>query len=102
MVLYSKCQFLARPDVLTLPLEYTDLFSLSDNSKQTFGRGYPALYHSILLYLSIAIVTTSANFAQICSSYASSLLLPAYYSNDFASKINASLNTSTFNKLLHT
>ena len=34
-------------------------FNLSSNMKQAFGRGYPALYHSILLYfiLSISIVT---------------------------------------------
>ena len=39
--------------------EYINLFSLSDNITQTFGRGYPGLYHSISLYfiLSIAIVT---------------------------------------------
>ena len=45
--------------MLTVLLEYTDLLLLSGNIKQAFGRGYPALYHSILLYsiLSIATVT---------------------------------------------
>ena len=44
--------------------------------KQTFGRGYPALYHSILLYfiLSVTNVIKHAYFAHICSYYASILL----------------------------
>ena len=47
--------FLTRPSVLTVLLEYTNL---SGNVKQTFRKGYPALYYSILLYfiLSIGIV----------------------------------------------
>ena len=55
----SKCQFLTRPNVLIVLLKYIDLFCLSGNMKQTFGRGYHALYHSVLLYfiLSIAIAT---------------------------------------------
>ena len=48
-----------RPNVLIVLLEYIDLFNLKGNMKQIFGRGYPALYHSLLLYfiLSITIVT---------------------------------------------
>ena len=38
-------------DVLTVLLEYIDLFNMSDNTKQTFGRGYPVLYHSIYAIL---------------------------------------------------
>ena len=50
---------LTRPNVLVVLLEYIDFSSLSDNLKKAFGRGYPALYRSILLYfiLSVAIVT---------------------------------------------
>ena len=64
--------------------------------KQTFGRGYPALYYSILLYLilSIATVTNKVYFARICSHYARTLLFAfafPYYSNNFAGKIDASL-----------
>ena len=46
-------------NVLIVLLEYIDIYSLSGNMKQTFGRAYPALYHFIMLYfiLSIAIVT---------------------------------------------
>ena len=42
--------------MLTVLLEYIDLFQ---SEWQTFGRGYPVLYHSILPYfiLSIAIIT---------------------------------------------
>ena len=52
-------QFLTIPNVLVVLLEYIDLFNLRGSMKETFGSGYPALYHSILLYfiLSIAIVT---------------------------------------------
>ena len=54
----SKCQLLTRPNVLIVLLEYIDFFNPSDKLKQSFGRGCPALYHSILLYfiLSMAIV----------------------------------------------
>ena len=31
------------PNVLTALLEYIDLFNLSANTKQAFGRDYPAL-----------------------------------------------------------
>ena len=59
----SKCQFLqdqiAIAMLIVLLLEYIDLFDLNGSVKQTFGRGYPVHYHSILLYfnLSISIVT---------------------------------------------
>ena len=42
-------------NVLIVLLEYIDLFSLSGNMKQTFGRGYPALYHSIDASLPIVV-----------------------------------------------
>ena len=44
--------------VLIVLLEFIDFFIPSDNMKQSFGRGCPVLYHSILLYyiLSMAIV----------------------------------------------
>ena len=44
--------------MLIVLLEYIDLFNLNANMKQTFGRGYPTLYHSILLYfiLNTAII----------------------------------------------
>ena len=134
-------------------------FSLSGNMKQTVRRGYPALYHSILLFFILSkatyTVTNQAYFAWICSYYASthvsnhhllfwfysfclsfyvltsyleihgsdwkcvnftykiniigitrrqnkeqsalcSLLLPSYYSNNFAGKINTFLIRSMF------
>ena len=37
-------------------LEYIDLFNLSANMKCTFGRGYFAFYHSVLLYFTLNIV----------------------------------------------
>ena len=54
----SERQLLTRPNVLIVLLEYIDLFNPSDNMKHSFGRGYPVLYHSILLYfiLSLAVV----------------------------------------------
>ena len=50
-------------------------FNASDNMKQSFGRGCPALYYFILLYfiLSMAIVAKYVS-ARICSYYASILL----------------------------
>ena len=91
----DKCHFLTRANVLTVLLEYIDLFNLSGNMKQTFGRGYPALYHSILLHflLIIAIITKYAYVARICSYAFCSLLLPSYYSNNFVGKIDVSLHT---------
>ena len=73
----SKCQLLTRPNVL----EYIDLFNPRDNMKQSFGRGCPVVYYSILLcfILSMAIVV-KVNFARICS----------YYKN-YASKVGTSL-----------
>ena len=61
---------LPRPNVLIVLLEYIDLFQSDySNMQQTFGRRYPTLYHSILLYfiLSIATVIILAYFTQICS-----------------------------------
>ena len=68
------------------------VFSLSSNIKQPFGRGYPALYHSILLYfiLSIAIVTIIKRIllglAPIMPAFCSLLLL-SYYSSNFPAKL---------------
>ena len=83
--------------MLVVLLEYIDLFNMSGNIKQTFGRGYPTLYYSVLLYfiLSIVIVTNKAfllDFAPIMPAFCS-LLLPSDYSNNFARKIDASLDT---------
>ena len=67
---------------------------------QTFGRDCPALYHSLLLYfiLSMATVTIIKHilhkFAPIMPAFCSALQLPYYYSNNFATKIDASLLTS--------
>ena len=36
-------------------LGYIDLLNLSGNIKQTFRRGYPALYHTISLYLILSL-----------------------------------------------
>ena len=55
MVLASKCQFLTRPNVLIVL--YIDCFSLSGNMKQTFERGYPTLYCSVLLYFILSIAS---------------------------------------------
>ena len=54
----SKCQFLTRPNVLTVLLEYIDLFQFEWQHKIDIWEGLPCLYHSILLYfiLWIAIV----------------------------------------------
>ena len=54
----SKCHLLTRPNVPIVLLEYVNIFNPSDNMKQSFGRGCPVLYHSILLHfiLSMAIV----------------------------------------------
>ena len=38
-------------------LEYIDLFIPSDSMKQLFGRGCPAIYHSILLYYILSMAT---------------------------------------------
>ena len=96
--------------MLVVLLEYIDLFNLNGNMKQTFaiGRGYPALYHSTLLYfiLSTAIITKLIllKFAPII--YASILLfcfctwVPSQYSNDYVSKINAFLTKSNYNDQL--
>ena len=71
-------------------------FNFSGNMKQTFGRGYPALYHYTLLYfiLSKAIVAIIKHillkFTPIIPAF-SSLLFPSYYSNNFACKIDTSL-----------
>ena len=58
MLLYGvfKCQFLIRPNVLIVLLEYIDLI---DNMKQTFGRGYASLSHSLLLYFILSIATVT-------------------------------------------
>ena len=63
--------------------------------KQSFGRGCPVLYHSILLYfiLSMAIELTKyilLEFAPIMSAFCS-LLLPSCFSKNYAGKIGASL-----------
>ena len=69
--------------VLIVLLEYIEFFIPSDNMKQPFGRGCPALYHSILLYyiLSMAIVAITKcillEFAPIMPAFCS-LLLPSY------------------------
>ena len=66
--------------------------------KQSFGRGCPVVYHSVLLYfiLSMAIVTKCIllEFAPIMPAFCSSLL-PSYSSKNYAGKIGASLYVNT-------
>ena len=50
---------LTRPDVLIVLLEYIDLFNQIGNMKQRFGRGYPALYHSIFLQFILSVATVA-------------------------------------------
>ena len=45
--------------VLIVLLEYIDLFIPSDNMKRPFGRGCPAVYHSILLYYILSMATVA-------------------------------------------
>ena len=82
----TKCQFLARPDIVT------DLFHSEWLHKISIWEGHPALYHTILLYfiLSLATVANSVYFAWICFPLYS---VPSYF---FCDKINTSLY------LLHT
>ena len=68
--------------------------------KQSFGRGCPVIYHSILLYfiLSMAVVAKLhkcilLEFAPIMPVFCS-LLLPSYFSKNYAGKIGASLLAS--------
>ena len=72
----TKCQFLARPNTVTVLLEYIDLFQ-SEWQHETISvwEGNPALYHNILLYciVSLAIVTK-----YILLEFAS--IIPAFYS----------------------
>ena len=49
--------FLTRPNVLIVLLKYIDLFNLSGIINQLFGRGYPAFYHSVLLYFISSIAS---------------------------------------------
>ena len=62
--------------------------------KQPFGRGCPVVYHSVLLYfiLSMAVVAKCIllEFAPIMPAFCS-LLLPSYFSKNYAGKIGASL-----------
>ena len=64
--------------------------------KQSFGRGCPALYNSILLYyiVSMAVVAITKcillEFAPIMPAFCS-WLLPSYFSKNYAGKIGASL-----------
>ena len=63
--------------------------------KQSFGRGCPVVYHSVLLYfiLSMAVVANKVyllEFAPIMPAFCS-LLLPSYFSKNYAGKIGASL-----------
>ena len=78
---------LTRSNVLIVLLEYIDLHNLNGSMKQTFARGYPAFYHFISLYfmLSTTIATNYVEFVSIMPVF-SSLLLPSYYSNNFASQ----------------
>ena len=67
-ILIAKNQLLTRPNVLIVLLEYISLFNIiSDNMKQSYGRGCPVVYHSKLLYfiLSMATVANKVHFAQI-------------------------------------
>ena len=70
-------------NVLIVLFEYKDLFSLSGNTKQTFGRHYPAF--TILLYIAVfdfkhsmhmAIITKHIllKFAPIIPAFCSLLL----------------------------
>ena len=62
--------------------------------KQPFGRGCPVLYHSILLYFSLSLATVAKcillELAPIMPAFCS-LLLPSYFSKNYAGKIAASL-----------
>ena len=77
---------LARPNIVTVLLEYINLFNLSSNIKQlSIWKGDPAIYHTILLYFIVSLAIVATLFASI---------IPAFYSvlsNFFADKIDTSL-----------
>ena len=78
----------------------------SSNIKQIFGRGYPPLYHFILLYLilSITIVTNKhilLKFAPIMPAFCS-LLLPSYYSIILPAKLMHPYNSAVGGGILNT
>ena len=81
-------------NILIVLLEYIHLFNPSDSMKQSFGRGCPIVYHSVLLYfiLSLAVVAKCIllELAPIMPAFYS-LFLPSYFSKNYAGKIGASL-----------
>ena len=83
------------PNVLIVLLEYIDLFNPSDNTKQSFGRGCPVLYHSILPYSWLLQLTKCVllKFAPIMPAFCS-LLLVSYFSKNYAGKIGTSLGVA--------
>ena len=92
----SKCQFFTETKCADCSIRVYWSFSIWVVTCNKHLKGYPALYHSILLHfiLSIATVTT---FKQILLKFAPImpvfcfLLLPSCYSNNFTSKIDVSL-----------